>query len=84
MIKSEIDKFKIGGEFENMFPERWLPSSFAILSEGFTEENKFLNSTLKMVRGKMKPFYSERIQSFEVNGKDIYSSENKNSFMKLK
>jgi len=31
LINNEINKFKTGGELSDMFPERWLPSSFAIL-----------------------------------------------------
>jgi acyl-CoA synthetase (AMP-forming)/AMP-acid ligase II len=43
-IDDEISKFKIGGEFGNQFPQRWLPASFAVLGEAFSEQNKFLNS----------------------------------------
>lgn len=78
LIKSEIDKYKDGGDFSGEFPARWLPASFAILGEGFTEENKFLNSTLKMVRGKITEFYKDRIDSlFDGEGKDILNHQNK-------
>ncbi|NOX18945.1 MAG: AMP-binding protein, partial [Chlorobi bacterium] len=50
IIQTEVNEYKKGGKFEGEFPERWLPSAAAILGEGFTEENKFLNSALKMVR----------------------------------
>lgn len=33
LIESELARFKKGGEFQGMFPERWLPSSFAVLAE---------------------------------------------------
>ena len=56
-IEHEIDQFKNGGKFAGMFPERWLPSAVALLEEGFTEQNRFLNSTLKMVRGKITEHY---------------------------
>lgn len=46
-----------------VFPERWMPSTFAILEEPFTEHNKMINSTLKMVRGKIHEAYSDRINS---------------------
>jgi long-chain acyl-CoA synthetase len=39
IINQEIAKFKPGGEFGDMFPDRWLPSTFAILNEGFSEQN---------------------------------------------
>ena len=43
------------------FPGRWLPSAVAVLGEGFTEQNHMLNSTMKMVRGKIVEFYRTRI-----------------------
>ncbi len=56
-IENEINQFRNGGKFAGMFPERWLPSAIALLEEGFTEQNRFLNSTLKMVRGKITQHY---------------------------
>jgi len=56
-IDNEISQFRNGGKFAGMFPERWLPSAIALLEEGFTEQNRFLNSTLKMVRGKITEHY---------------------------
>ncbi len=77
ILQSEIDKYKKGGEFEGMFPERWLPAAVGILGEGFTEQNKFLNSTLKMVRGKITDFYMNRIEYlYTPEGKNINNSQN--------
>ncbi|VAX25670.1 Long-chain-fatty-acid--CoA ligase [hydrothermal vent metagenome] len=77
IIQGEVNKYKKGGEYENMFPERWLPSAIGILGEGFTEENKFLNSTLKMVRGKITEFYFNRIEFlYTPEGKNIKNHQN--------
>lgn len=77
LIQLEINEYKKGGRFEGMFPERWLPSAIAVLGEGFTEQNKFLNSTLKMVRGKIVDFYKNRIDYlFTPEAKDICNSQN--------
>ena len=54
LIQADIAKFKAGGEFEDMFPDRWLPTTFAILEEPFTEQNGMINSTMKVVRGKVE------------------------------
>lgn len=70
-IESEISQFRTGGKFQNMFPQRWLPAAIGILAEGFTEENQMLNSTLKMVRGKITGTYSELIDF-------LYTPEAKN------
>jgi len=77
IVQKDIDKFKSGGEYENEFPERWLPATFALLGEGFTEQNQFMNSTLKMVRGKITEFYQNRIEYlYTPEGKDVYNHQN--------
>ena len=77
IIQAQITSFKNGGEFEGQFPERWVPSAFALLGEGFTEQNHFMNSTLKMVRGKITEVYKTRIDYlFTAEGKDIYNHQN--------
>lgn len=76
-LEKEISKFKKGGEFEGMFPERWLPSSFAVLAEPFTEQNQMINSTMKMVRGKIEKAYKERIDYvYTAEGKQLLNKEN--------
>ncbi len=77
LLNKELDQFRPGGRFENMFPQRWLPSSFAIVREGFTEENKMMNSTMKIVRPKITEFYNERIQAmYTSEGKNIHNHQN--------
>ena len=76
-MEEELNKYKKGGEFEGMFPERWLPSTFAILSEPFTEQNQMINSTMKMVRGKIEKFYANRIDFlYSAEGKQIFNEKN--------
>ena len=76
-MEQELNKYKKGGEFEGMFPERWLPSTFAILSEPFTEQNQMINSTMKMVRGKIEKFYADRIDFlYSAEGKQIFNEKN--------
>jgi long-chain acyl-CoA synthetase len=78
LIESEIAEYKSGGKYAGEFPERWLPAAIAVLGEGFTEQNHFLNSTLKMVRGKISEFYKDRIDFlFTAEGKDICNHQNR-------
>jgi long-chain acyl-CoA synthetase len=78
LIDSEIGRFRAGGTFGGEFPERWLPSAAAVLGEGFTEQNQFLNSTLKMVRGKITEFYRNRLDYlFTPPGKEICNPQNR-------
>ena len=76
-FEKELNKYKKGGEVEGMFPERWLPSTFAILPEAFTEQNQMINSTMKMVRGKIEKAYADRIEFlYSAEGKQIFNDKN--------
>jgi long-chain acyl-CoA synthetase len=77
LINKDISKFKSGGEFEQMFPDRWLPASFALLEEPFTEQNGMVNSTMKVVRGKVEKHYHNKIEYlFTPEGKNLQSAKN--------
>ncbi len=83
-IEEEINIFRSGGKFENEFAERWLPSAVALIGEGFTEQNKFLNSTLKMVRGKITEFYKNRIDYMHIaEGKNIKNHQNRKIIQRM-
>ena len=76
-LESEINQFRKGGEFEGMFPERWMPSCFAVLAEPFTEKNGMINSTMKMVRGKVEKAYADRIAyMYTSEGKQLLNPQN--------
>ena len=77
VLDGELNKFKKGGEFEGMFPERWLPSCFAVLAEPFTEQNQMINSTMKMVLGKIEKAYADRIKyMYTSEGKQLLNQQN--------
>jgi long-chain acyl-CoA synthetase len=76
IIQSEINDFKKGGKFEGEFPERWLPAAVAVLEEGFTEQNKMMNSTMKVVRGKVTNYYKNRIENLYKPGAKSITNEN--------
>lgn len=84
LINNEVARFRNGGDLQNMFPERWLPSAFSILDEPFTEENGLINSTMKVVRGKVEEKYRDNIAHlYTVEGKNIFNSSNVNSILKV-
>ena len=70
LIQAEVDKFKKDGAHAGMFPERWLPTTIAVLPEAFTEQNHLLNSTMKMVRGKITDYFAKELEF-------LYTSEAK-------
>ena len=79
-LEKELNKYKKGGDFEGMFPERWLPSTFAVLPEPFTEQNQMINSTMKMVRGKIEKAYAGLIDYlYTPEGKQIFNQKNLDS-----
>ena len=79
-LEKELNKYKKSGDFEGMFPERWLPSTFGVLAEPFTEQNQMINSTMKMVRGKIEKAYAARIDYlFTPEGKQLMNQENLNA-----
>ena len=78
LLEGEIAAFREGGRHAGMFPARWLPSAVAVLGEGFTEENHFLNSTFKMVRGRIAEHYAGRLEGlFAPEARDIDHSHNR-------
>ncbi|MCL1868530.1 MAG: AMP-binding protein [Paludibacter sp.] len=77
LIQSEIDAYKKGGEHAGEFPERWLPAAVAIISEPFTEQNGLVNSTMKIVRGKVEKRYADRLAAlYQQGAKDICNEQN--------
>jgi long-chain acyl-CoA synthetase len=84
MIESEINEYRVGRKYEKMFPQRWLPASIGILNEGFTEANNMMNSTMKMVRGKITEHYMKRIEYlYTPEAKDIKNPQNLEALRKL-
>jgi long-chain acyl-CoA synthetase len=83
-LRGEIDPYRPGGKFGGLFPERWLPSAIAILDEPFTEQNRFLNSTLKMVRGRITEHYRARIDAmYSGTGKEVLNDGNRQAIARL-
>ena len=81
LVKADVDTFKNGGANAGMFPERWLPSCFAVLPEAFTEQNGMMNSTMKVVRGKVESYYKERIDIlYSDGGRNLYEQHNLDAF----
>jgi long-chain acyl-CoA synthetase len=84
LFQDEIDSFRDGGEREGMFEKEWLPAAFAILGEGFTEENHLLNSSLKLVRRKVRDFYKDRLDYlYTPEGKDPLNPRNRRIISRL-
>ena len=75
-IQDEVNEYR-NGKFAGMFPEQWLPKAIAVLPEAFTEQNHMVNSTMKIVRGKVEEFYADRIEyAYTLEGKELINEKN--------
>ena len=75
-IQGEVNEYR-NGKFAGMFPEQWLPKAIAVLPEAFTEQNHMVNSTMKIVRGKVEEFYADRIEyAYTSEGKELMNEKN--------
>ncbi len=80
LIQEEVNQYKKGGAYADKFPDRWLPAAIGILPEAFTEQNQLMNSTMKIVRGKIVERYAQRIEYlYTPDGKNILNGENRHS-----
>ncbi|MGD2033700.1 MAG: long-chain fatty acid--CoA ligase, partial [Bacteroidales bacterium] len=76
-LNNELNRYRKGGAFESMFPQRWLPVAVGILSEGFTEENRMINSTMKMVRPRITEQYKDLLDYlYSPDAKSITNKRN--------
>ncbi|RPI21947.1 MAG: long-chain fatty acid--CoA ligase [Acidobacteria bacterium] len=78
LLKTEIDEYREGGSQEGLFPSKWLPAAFAVLEEGFTEQNQMVNATLKMVRGRIAERHRDTFAYlFTPEGKRVDNPRNR-------
>jgi long-chain acyl-CoA synthetase len=76
-IGHELNQYRKHGHYGKMFPHRWLPAAIGIMPAPFTEENHMMNSTMKMVRGKITDNYKQLIDFlYTSEGKDLYHKMN--------
>jgi long-chain acyl-CoA synthetase len=84
IIRKEVNQIRHDHSLSKEFPVRWMPSVFAILEEGFNEQNKFINSTMKMVRPKITEHYNDLIESmYDKEGKKNIEVHNKSVLAKI-
>lgn len=76
-MRAEIDRFMPGGDFGGVFPARWLPAAVAFLDEPFSEQNKLMNSTMKIVRPAIVQYHKETLDYLYLpEGKELLNPKN--------
>jgi len=77
LLENEVNEYRTNGKYGKMFPQRWLPVAIGILEEGFTEDNGLMNSSLKIVRGKIMDKYQDLIDFlYTPDAKDVANERN--------
>jgi long-chain acyl-CoA synthetase len=85
LLENEVNEYRTNGKYGQMFPQRWLPVAIGILEEGFVEENGLMNSTMKIVRGKIMDRYMDIIDYlYTPNAKDVNNERNIEEVEKMK
>lgn len=85
LIENEINEYRTNGKYGNMFPQRWLPVAIGILEESFTEDNGLMNSTMKIVRGKIMEKYQDLIDYlYTLDAKIVTNDRNIEEVEKMK
>lgn len=76
-IWDEMNTYRKGGKHEGMFPEKWLPTALVVCPEAWTEQNGLVNSTMKIVRGKVEKAYADRIEyAYTADGRNLFNEKN--------
>ena len=75
LIENEVNEYRTNGKYGNMFPQRWLPVAIGILEESFTENNGLMNSTMKIVRGKIMEKYQNLIDYLYTPDAKVVTNE---------
>ncbi len=77
LIQADVDSYRKGGIRAGRFPEKWLPTAIVVCEEPFTEKNGLVNSTGKVVRGKVEKHFEKRIEyAYTPEGKQLINSQN--------
>jgi len=76
-LQDEDNMYRKGGRLFGAFPERWLPAAVCVLPEPWTEQNHFLNSSMKVVRGRVEEAYKANMEfAYTPEGKNIVNDMN--------
>lgn len=77
LIQADVDSYRKGGIRAGQFPEKWLPTAIVVCEEPFTEKNGLVNSTGKVVRGKVEKHFEKRIEyAYTPEGKQLINPQN--------
>ncbi len=80
MIFEDLLRYK--KEEPGLIPKQWDPASFEIIAKEFSEEDKLVNSTMKLVRYKVIEYYQDRIDAM-YEEKEFFNDRNRAAVKEL-
>lgn len=79
-----LQTFRTDEELKRRFPSNWVPPTFMLLDEAFSEQNGMINSTMKLVRYRVIEKYRDQLEYMFSDEGDRYSNEkNRKTVQKL-
>ncbi|MCF7948063.1 MAG: AMP-binding protein [Spirochaetia bacterium] len=83
-LNKALFAFQQEPNYKNLFPSVWLPAAFQVLTDGFTEENQLINSTMKMVRYKIIQAHRDSLEyMYTEEGKHFLNPKNRTALATL-
>jgi long-chain acyl-CoA synthetase len=83
LVREDLGAFANHPDYAGI-PLQWRPASFAIIPGAFDESNGLINSTLKLVRHKVRDFYKERIDElYAGSAADPHTQGNRNAIREI-
>ncbi|MBN2510140.1 MAG: AMP-binding protein [Spirochaetales bacterium] len=67
LVRKDLCVFHTHPDYADI-PSQWRPSSFVIIPEAFSEDHGLVNSTMKLVRHKVREHYRDRIEEMYATG----------------
>jgi long-chain acyl-CoA synthetase len=75
LFHEHLHSFRTDPKYKNRFPSQWVPATFQLLVEPFSEKNHLINSTGKMVRFKVVETYRELLLFMYTDDGSTYRNE---------
>lgn len=74
-LSQAITIFRTEPEFKSRFPGQWVPTTFQVVTEAWSLENRLLNSTSKLVRHKVAEHHSDLIEYMYSDSGSTWNNE---------
>ena len=83
-VKDSMDQYKHEKVYKGRFPGNWTPSTYQVLLEPFTEQNRMINSSMKMVRFQITDAYRDLLEyMYTSEGRSCVNDRNSETIKTL-